>query len=341
MTSRLSTLLTAGATAATLLSVSAAWGVEEITLRAADHYPADSSSAAITIKYFMDEVEKASDGKIKFEYFPAQQLGKAADMLSLTADGVTDIGLVAPPYVSDKMPLSGVVELPGSFATSCEGALAYLNLVHDGPVAETDFAANGIRPLLVYVLPPYQILTKQELTGLDTLQGLKLRTGGGVQDASMLAIGAVPVRIPGPDIYESLARGTLDGLVFPLPSIFQYRLEDNVKYSTQGQNFGSFTVTYSIGETKWNSLPDDVKKILVDAGEKTTRYACETVQADIGPAIEKLEAAGVAMVSLPEKDTAMIREKLAPVAQDWASQLDARGLKGTVTLEAFRAALAK
>lgn len=313
---------------------------QEVTLRVADHYPPDSSSAAITVKYFMEEVERRAGDRIAFEYYPAQQLGKARDMLSLTVDGVTDIGLIAPPYISEQMPLSGVVELPGTFSTSCEGALAYWDMVHDGPVAENDFVKNGIRPLLVYVLPPYQILTRPELTGLDALQGLKLRTGGGVQDTSMEEIGAVPVRIAGPEIYESLSRGTLDGLVFPLPSIFQYRLEEMVSYSTRDQHFGSFTVTYSISLSKWNALPEDIRDILAAAGEATTRHACEAVQADIGPAMDKLRAAGVEFVTLSEEDSAEIRRRLSPVAEDWATQLDDRGLAGTETLAAFRERLA-
>lgn len=318
--------------ALTLPAMSAA---QPVTLRVADHYPPDSSSAAITIKHFMEQVEERAGDLVEFEYYPAQQLGKASDMLSLTVDGVTDIGLIAPPYVSDKMPLSGVVELPGTFSTSCEGAMAYWDMVREGPVAENDFEANGIRPLLVYVLPPYQILTRPELQGLSSLQGLKLRTGGGVQDASMEAIGAVPVRIAGPEIYESLSRGTLDGLVFPLPSIFQYKLEEMVSYSTTNQHFGSFTVTYSISQSKWDELPGEVQQVLQEVGEETTRHACEAVQADIEPAMEKLRDAGVTFVELPEDDSNAIREELLPVAQDWAQQLDERGLPGSETLEAF------
>jgi hypothetical protein len=46
-------------------------------------------------------------------HYPAQQLGKATDMLKLTQTGVADIGYVAPAYASDKMPVSEVAILPG------------------------------------------------------------------------------------------------------------------------------------------------------------------------------------------------------------------------------------
>ena len=326
------------AVSATLFCSQAAFA-EDVTLRVADHYPAGASSAEITIKYFMKKAEEESNGQIKFQYFPAEQLGKAKDMLSLTVSGVTDIGLIAPPYISDKMPLSGVAELPGTFSDTCEGTMAFWKLAHEGPLADHDFTGNGIRPLLVMLLPPYQILTKPPLTGLKDLQNLKLRTGGGVQDISIKAIGAVPVRIAGPDIYELLTRGTLDGLVFPLPSLFEYKLQDLVKYTTRGQNFGSFSVTYSISLSKWKQLPDDAKAILDKVGEETTHHACELMQSAIQPALDRLSANGVKIVDLPSADEAQIKADLRPVADQWASQLDSRGLAGTDVLNAFRNAL--
>lgn len=39
-------------------------------------------------------------------------MGKAKDLLSLTQSGVLDIGYVGPSYVSDKLPLFSVGELP-------------------------------------------------------------------------------------------------------------------------------------------------------------------------------------------------------------------------------------
>ncbi len=114
----------------------------QITLRVADHYPAGSPAAAMTAKFFMDEVTKQTNGRVKFEYFPAEQLGKAKHMLALTLSGVTDIGFAAPAYVSDKLPLGAVAELPGTFAEPCEGTMA-----------------------------PYQILTRPNMTGLASLKG--------------------------------------------------------------------------------------------------------------------------------------------------------------------------
>ena len=314
---------------------------QQITLRVADHYPAGSPTAAMTAKYFMDEVTRQTSGRVRFEYFPAEQLGKAKDMLALTLSGVADIGFAAPAYVSDKLPLGAVAELPGTFADPCEGTMAFYKLGREGILAEREYKPNQVRLLIALTLAPYQILTRPGMTGLASLKGLKLRTGGGLQDISINALGAVPVRIAGPEIFESMARGTLDGLVFPLPSIEQFKLQEHVKFSTSGLNFGSFAATYVISERKWNSLPADVRAVMDRMSLETSRHACATMGADMAPAADRLKAAGIRFVEFSAADKATITQAMRPVGEQWARQLDARGQPGTAVLNAFLGELKK
>jgi len=58
---------------------------------------------------------------VAFEYFGAEQLGKARDLLSLTVSGAVDVGYVAPSLVPEKMPLAEVAMLPGSIARRARG----------------------------------------------------------------------------------------------------------------------------------------------------------------------------------------------------------------------------
>src|SRR3546814_12205465 len=72
-------------------------------------------------RYFMDQVTKLTDGKITFEYYPAGQLGKAADLLTRTTSGPADIGMISPASIPDQLPMSTVGELPSLFLSPCEG----------------------------------------------------------------------------------------------------------------------------------------------------------------------------------------------------------------------------
>lgn len=313
---------------------------EKMTLRAADHYAPTALTPKYTVRYFMDYVEERAGDRIEFEYYPAEQLGKARDMLALTQQGVVDIGFIAAAYVSDKMPLSAVAELPGTYATSCEGVEAYWQMATEGILAEREFETNGIRPLLAFMLPPYQILTKKPVETIGDLSGLKLRSGGTAQDITIEALGAVPVRMGGAEVHEALTRGTLDGAVFPLQSAIDFGLIETLKATTVDENFGGFATTYAMSIDKWEALPDDLKELFVEAGHATVQHACERLDADnSGPAVDRMKEEGVAVTPLGPEASAEIRERLSDVHQEWAEGLDARGLPGTEVLEAFLEAL--
>ena len=76
-----------------MLAAASSWA-QTVTLRVADSFPVGHFIPKGATLPFMDEVTKRSGGRVKFEYFPAQQLGKAADLLNLTQSGVADIGYV-------------------------------------------------------------------------------------------------------------------------------------------------------------------------------------------------------------------------------------------------------
>src|SRR6202000_3075160 len=110
-------------------------------------------------KPFIEAVAKRTNGDVTIAHFPAEQLGKDKDLLRLTQSSVVDIGYVVPSYASDKMPLTAVAELPGGFRDACQGTAAYWALSREGKfLGQNEFAPNGIRPLITFALPTYQIM---------------------------------------------------------------------------------------------------------------------------------------------------------------------------------------
>lgn len=312
-----------------------------LELKVADSFPAGHYLVRLMLKPWMDEVTKRTGGAVTFSYYPNQQIGKAADMLRLTQSGVVDIGYIGPSYVSDKMPLSEVAQLPEAFHTSCAGTLAYWKSARAGVLAKQEYAPNKIRLLMEVVLPPYQIFTvKQKIETIKDVQGLKLRTTGGAQDLTLRALEAVPVRMSAPDAYKSLSRGTMDGLLFPMESVSSYGLDKLVKHATEGVSFGSFIVAYSINQAVWDRLPAEVKQAMDEASEAIEPSVCAEVDKEQVDFRQKLQQSGVAFEPLPPETSAQMKEKLKVVGKEWASALDGRGKPASAALEEFDALLA-
>jgi len=318
-----------------------AHAADPIRLRVADSFPKGHFLVKLVLEPWMEEVKKRTNNAVTFEHYPAQQLGKAADMLKLTQTGVADIGYVAPAYVSDKMPVSEVAMLPGEFEHACQGTLAYTKLAKSGVIAEQDYAPNNIRLLLAVSLPQYRILTvKSPVRDAADVTGLKLRSTGGAQDLTLRAIGAVPVRMAAPDAYESLQRGTMDGLLFPLESVVAYGADKLVKYSTDGLGFASFIVAYSISENVWKKLSPEIQKAMTDAADELIPVACQQVQKSDDEVKKSMEAQGVKFESLTPESKAKFKDLMKGVNKSWADALDGRGKKGSAALKEFDAAVA-
>ena len=339
VTAKLKIAVFAVALATALGAAGTATAQQKVMLRVADVYPVGHPVAESTAKVFMEQVRKASNGSLDFQYYPAEQLGKGKDLLTLTQSGVVDIGLVVPSYVSDKMPLSAVSELPGGFATSCEGTMALWNLSKDGVLARSEFAANGVRVLIAHAFSPFQLVTTKSFDGLKSVEGQKIRSLGAVMDSTIRKLKATPIRIPAPEINEAISRGTIDGGMMGYPTVLSYDLTRIVRYGTAGANFGGAVVTYVIAESKWRSLGPEQQKLLAAAGEAATKSGCDFADKAVAPSAEKLKAGGVRIAPLSAEDDRTLKAVLATVGDEWAADLEKRGKPGTEVLKSFRAAV--
>lgn len=312
-----------------------------VKIKIADSFPVGHYLPRYITTPMMERLKANPAAKgMEFEYYPAEQMGKAKDFLSLVQSGVVDIAYVAPGFVSDKMPLSVVAELPLDFTGSCKGTLAYWNLAKPGGMLDKkEFAPNGVRLLFTIVLPPYQVVTRKPFANLKDIEGMKIRASGSAKELVLKKLKATPVLMPTPDVYESLSRGTIDGVLFPFNSLPPYEIHKLSKTSTFGENFGTFVANWVISEKRWQTLPTAVQQDLTKMGEELTRSACAQVEKDEAGDVEKVKAAGVKFIALSPADKASLAAVLKDVSTDWAANLDRRGRAGTEVLNAFEAGL--
>lgn len=313
---------------------------QTVDLKLADRLPQDHYVARYSTSYWIEEVQKATDGKLKITRYPSERLGKSKDMMTLTKTGITDIGEFVPGYLGDPLLLSTVAELPGLVPDACAASLAYEQLAKPGGfIDKTELAPQGLRLLYVVGLPAYQLFASRKFDNLATMRGLKIRSSGPAMDAGLRQLGMVPIRMSAAELSESFSRGTVDGMAFPAASIFTYDLQGKTKYGTDKLSFGSSITFYAIATRVWNKLPPDVQKAMTEAGERTTRHSCVLIDQEEQAAIKKLETGGMTVVNLSAEDRRKFEEELSTVGQEWADAADKRGRKGSEALKAFREAL--
>ena len=311
----------------------------KMTLRLADNLPAKHAFTETVAQPFMREVTKLTNGAIEFQHYPAEQLGKGKDLLTLTQSGAVDMALVVGPYVAEQMPLSGVIELPGGFGSSCQGVKALWKLAVGGILDKTEMQPNGIRMVAAIVQPPFQVfINKPKLDSLKDILGLKLRTTGGPMDIMARKIGAVPVRLGAPEVHEALSRGTIDGGVLAVVSVGAYNLTPLVKAATLNENFGSAALMYSVGEKVWQRLSPEQRRIMTEVGQRVTFEACVKIDEGVAKDYEKMRAAGISVAQMGAADRSLMQAAADAVGAEWAQGLDRRGKPASEVLKAFREA---
>jgi len=305
---------------------------EKILLKVGDSFPTTNDLSSEGIVFFMDKVEELTDGQVEFEYYPAEQVGKADSYLDLTLAKSIDIGYTS--YSTDRLPLSEVATLPGAYNTAEEGSKIIWNLVQDF-LMEEEYLKNGVRPLYAVAIPQYQLATaKSPITSLEDIKGKKVRVTG-TMELAFDELGASPVFMPATEAYTAMERGTVDGLVFPFTSFKPYQIESLAKYSTKNANFGSFTVIYSINEEVYNDLPENVKEAMQKAGDEVVEHLSTFLDKKIDELIEEFSS-DIEMYELSEEEVKEWDMALEPAWDAWAEDLDNRGFKGTETVERFR-----
>lgn len=296
-----------------------------IKLKVADLFPTTHPVSAEGITYWMKKVEKDTGGKVQFEYYPSEQLGKSKDLLKVVQGKVADVAFVGPSYVPSNMPYSGVMELPGAFSTSVQGEDIYWKL-SQGALMKEEFQKNKVVPVFVYTLPPYETWTiqKQVKTPAD-LKGLKLRSVGGVVDQTVKALGATPVALPITEMYEALQKKVVEGTILGAISVKPYKVQELLQYTTVGASVGSFVGVYVVNQSVWDSLPKDVQKIMTQAGEESSKHLAQVLDKQAADYIKEFEQGGLKVHRVTPEEQKQWVELMAPVEKEWVKGISSLG----------------
>ena len=243
-----------------------------------------------------NEVEKATNGRVKFQMLPKHPSAPPGTF-DAVRDGLVDLSYVTASYTPARHILPLMAELPGSGDTSLVNSVAYSRIYwkHFHKVGEY----KGVKLLGVFTHGPGQMFTKKPVAGIADVQGLKIRTGGGVAEAVAKALGASAFVKPAPESYELLKSGVADGVFFPMESIISFKLDTVLEQATlfPGGMYSS-AFGFFMNEDKWKALPkQDQEAIEKISGEHIARLAGRSWDDADQRGFEVLKKSGVKIVN--------------------------------------------
>lgn len=331
----------AGAAAIVFSSLAATLpaGAQEFVFRMTHHLAPQAIGHRLLLQPWAEKIAEESNGRIRIEIFPALQLGgTAADIYSQVRDGVADIGWTLPGYTAGLFPKTELFELP--FIAGPATATAPALMEFAGLHLEDEW--KDVKLLALHITAPGHVHTVgKPIRTLDDIKGVKVRAPSSVGVKTLEALGAVPVGMPVPQVYEALSRKVVEGALLPWTIMKPTRVYEVTRFSTETGILAS-TFAFFMNKNAYNSLPDDLKKVIDDnTGLALARRAGVLWHEDEQPARKSALETGTEIIALEGAELARWKEATQPVIDEWIKAMDARGFDGRRMVDDARGLIAK
>jgi TRAP-type C4-dicarboxylate transport system substrate-binding protein len=295
---------------------------------------------SVVLQGWANEVEKATGGRVKLTMLPKHPSAPPGTF-DAVRDGLVDVSYVTASYTPARHILPLMAELPGAGDTALVNSVAYSRIYWKYFHAVGEY--KGVKQLGVFTHGPGQMFTKRPVNGIADVQGLKIRTGGGIAEKVAKALGASAFVKPAPESYELLKGGVADGVFFPFESIISFKLDTVIEQATvfPGGMYSS-AFGFFMNEDKWNKLSkEDQAAIEKVSGEHLARLAGRSWDEADAKGLDALKKSGVKIVTADAAFAAEVAKRSAPIVEEWIKSASAKGVDAAKILAEFRAELKK
>ncbi|MBQ07948.1 MAG: C4-dicarboxylate ABC transporter substrate-binding protein [Roseobacter sp.] len=320
-------LVSGAAVAATLFTATAQ---AETVLRGASMFDEEHAFTK-TLRKFEELVGEKYDGDVTFDLRLNGELGVESDYVTFLNQGVAiDYTILAPSNMAKFAPSIPLMDMPFLFrdldhwnAVLSSDVLAPLEdeLLEKADIKIVGYTGGGTRNLL----------SKQPVVTFDDLKGHKMRVmGAPIQAQIFQALTAAPSAIAYNEVYNAIQTGVIAGFENEAASIQNLKFYEVAPNLTLTRHSITVRPIVMSGKT-FNSLPEDLQAVVLEAGEEAGAYGRELESREDGVKLQEMVDAGQLTVSEFENRDKML-EMVKPVQDAYAAEIGASDL-----LEAVRA----
>jgi TRAP-type C4-dicarboxylate transport system substrate-binding protein len=241
-----------------ILATALAAHAQEVTFRLSHWLPPQHAVAETGMVEWTDSITAASNGTIKFEIFPAQQLGAAADHYDMTRDGIVDIGYVNPGYTAGRFPIYELTGVPFLASTGPAAGKA-IHEWYAGDYAEAEM--SDVYFCLVNPHNPGRFHGNQMIRVPADVNGLNVRPAHSTMARFINSLGGSSVQVPAPEAREAIARGTADAVTIPYEAMKVFSLAEVTKFHNDMPLYLSSQVML-FNLDSYDRLTDDQKTVI-------------------------------------------------------------------------------
>jgi TRAP-type transport system periplasmic protein len=273
-------------------------------------------------------IAEKSNGRLKLEIYPANQLGTGKELIAQVATGTLDFAIDTPGPIADYLPRFSALSAP----------FVARDVEHMRLMARSPFAQDAMKELAqesnLYLLDAWYFGTREmtsrtkPLTKAADMKGVKFRVPEVPLYLDMLkTLGATPTPMAFAEVYLSLQTGVAEGQENPVSLIYSQKFYEVQKYLnlTAHMILPLFPI---MSESRWQSLSEDDRAIVREAfieGGKIHDKLIIDGETDI---IAKLKENGMQVIE-PDRDS--FQQAMGPLYAKYEP------IWGKSTIDALRA----
>src|SRR6478735_2087278 len=259
-------------------------------------------------------VEQRSNGKIKVEIYPANQLGQLPAVVEGVALGTIEVGSAANGFWVSLEPRFQVLDAPGLFDDVLHG----YRILNDPAIRSrlaTFGADKGVEILTPAIYSPLMLLSHKAIRAVADFQGQKVRTQGGapIQVDPLKKVGVLPVSLPLGEALPAMQNRTIDGMVAAAAPFVAFKYYDIAKPMTF-LPATMFAAPVVANRAFMKSLGPELEAIVRDESRKAEVLFSDWNIADIKRAEEVWKKNGGEIITLPAPEAKRYIDLVTPVA---------------------------
>ena len=297
---------------------------DTVVIKAASEYPDKHPTVKNGWFPWIEELKQKTNGRLVIQFFNPNTLVPQKEAYNALTSGSADMIFNVTWRNQGKFPLADATALPMLFNGAEAGSLTIWDLYQALPEWQAEY--KDVKVFWQWTSATIQLHTKKKLIkDLEDLQGLKI-IGWNPRNLEMIkALGANAIEMTPQDTYLALERGMADGVMCPLAPMRAFKITDAAKYHTIiDLNCDAFYA--AMNWNKWNSLPDDLKKVLEEkTGRQMALVSGRTLdEGAIGDSMW-MKGQGHTFYVLPKNEKKNWREKLKYMDDAWIKAVEGRG----------------
>ena len=294
---------------------------EPITLKLALVDP-ENSNYARGANTIAEEVEKATDGRIKIEVNAGGSLGGERDTVELAMSGNLDIATCANSVLTNFIPEMGILDQAYLWSNAEQAHAAVDGAI--GDLIKEKAQEQGLHVIGFMESGFRNVFSTKPIQTLEDFKGVTIRTmENPYHQAAFTSFGAMPVAMAFNDVFTALQQGTIDAAENATANCLASGFYEVTKNITNTEHAFVY-ILLCMSDSAWQQIPEDLRQPFLDAVQR----GCEAQRGYLVEANEEAEKELVENgVTFYDIDTAELQKAYQEEAKKQGFTFDAEWQK--------------